>query len=128
MLCFDKTGTLTMDKMVLKGVVGSPTAPPKGDGDDDLVKTQFTLSSMLQAEIPQPVVLVPNDVIAEIDDIPSLKTITVITDPAAVGCAEITLVVMAACQSLLIVPETGSVMGDPLEMATMESSGFQLIR
>ena len=117
-----------MDKMVLKGVVGSPTATSKGNQGDDLVQTQSTLSSMLQNEISQPLVLVPAEVIAEIDEIPSLKVITVITDPTAVGCAEITLVVMAACQSLLIVPETGSMMGDPLETATMESSGFQLIR
>jgi hypothetical protein len=121
-----------MDKMVLKGVVGPPSAPSKDlskeGGEEDLVQTQFTLSSMLQENVPEPAVQDPADVIAEIEEIPSLKTITVITDPAAVGCAEITLVVMAACQSLLIVPETGSVMGDPLETATMESSGFQLIR
>lgn len=117
-----------MDKMVLKGVVGSPTAVPKGDSDADVVQTQLTLSSMLQEEISSTEVQVPVDILKEIEEIPSLKTITVITDPAAIGCAEITLVVMAACQSLLIVPETGSVMGDPLETATMESSGFQLIR
>lgn len=119
-----------MDKMVLKGVVGSPTAVSKGDSDADLVQTQtqLTLSSMLQEEISPPVVLVSADILNEIEEIPSSKTITTITDPAAIGCAEITLVVMAACQSLLIVPETGSVMGDPLETATMESSGFQLIR
>jgi hypothetical protein len=121
-----------MDKMVLKGVVGSPSAPSKDllkeGGEEDLVQTQFTLSSMLQENVPEPAVQDPADVIAEIEEVPSSKTITVITDPSAVGCAEITLVVMAACQSLLIVPETGSVMGDPLETATMESSGFQLIR
>ena len=116
-LCFDKTGTLTVDKMVLKGVVGCPAAACETEGC-------ATLSSLLSATAPVSPVPTPSD----IDEVPSSRTITAISDPTAATCAEISLCIMASCHSLLVTPETGAIAGDPLEIVTIESSGFQFIR
>lgn len=104
-LCFDKTGTLTMDKMVLKGVVG-PIDPVIG-----------SLSNLLSDD--NKTTALPSH--GEKDN----SAISVISDPLT--CSEVTLSIMAACHSLLVAPETGAIVGDPLEITTMESSGFQFI-
>ena len=126
-LCFDKTGTLTMDKMVLKGVVGSPEV------GGELEEVNHSMSALLSR--PNSVAsTAPNssanrnnsNVVDEV--LSSTKAIITITEPSSSTCAEICISIMAACHSLLVTPETGAVVGDPLETATMDSSGFQFIR
>lgn len=126
-LCFDKTGTLTMDKMVLKGVVGSPEV------GGELEEVNHSMSALLSR--PNSVAsTAPNssanrnnsNVVDEV--LSSTKAIITITEPSSSTCAEISISIMAACHSLLVTPETGAVVGDPLETATMDSSGFQFIR
>ena len=141
-LCFDKTGTLTMDKMVLKGVVGvglsdgvniekkEKATDSEKEGEkgvvNGVVETAQTLSYLLASTKSDVTVSSISD--TNTDDIPSSKIITTIIDPSTSACPEITLCVMAACHSLMVAPESGAVVGDPLEIATMESSGFQFIR
>ena len=98
--------------MVLKGVVGSPEVGAEGE------EQFYTMSALLSSKLS------PRN---DIEDVPS-RVITAITDPTTPACAEITLAIMGACHSLLVAPETGAVVGDPLETATMDSSGFQFVR
>lgn len=120
-LCFDKTGTLTMDKMVLKGVVGSP------ESSGETEEQQYSISALLAVQESGVLVSLPSKG-SDNEEVPSTKAITVITEPSSPACAEISLSIMAACHSLLVAPESGVIVGDPLETATMDSSGFQFIR
>lgn len=129
-----------MDKMVLKGVVGVGLS----DGANSEKKEKVT-DSEKEGEKGGVSVMDPTQTLSYVltstkadvtssitdsntDDIPSTRTITTIIDPSTPACPEITLCVMAACHSLMVAPESGAVVGDPLEIATMESSGFQFIR
>jgi cation-transporting ATPase 13A1 len=111
-LCFDKTGTLTMDKMVLKGVVGSL----ESSGEVGCV----SLSALFSTDIT-------DSTSVEIDERTQSRIITSITDPLSPSCSDITRSIMAACHSLLVTLETGAILGDPLEIATMECSGYQFV-
>ena len=133
-LCFDKTGTLTMDKMVLKGVVGSPESRGQLDEQDYSISSLLSLQGSVSSTVYRSANNNKdnndnNDIDNGIEEIPSLaRAITTITDPSTPTCAEISLSIMAACHSLIVAPETGATVGDPLETATMDSSGFQFIR
>lgn len=133
-LCFDKTGTLTMDKMVLKGVVGSPESRGQLDEQDYSISSLLSLQGSVSSTVYRSANNNKdnndnNDIDNGIEEIPSLaRAITTITDPSTPTCAEISLSIMAACHSLIVAPETGATVGDPLETATMDSSGFHFIR
>ena len=115
-----------MDKMVLKGVVGSPESRGQLDEQDYSISALLSLQGTMSS-ISYCVGNNSND--DGIEDVPSLAmAITTITEPTSQTCAEISLSIMASCHSLIVAPETGATVGDPLETATMESSGFQFIR
>jgi cation-transporting ATPase 13A1 len=99
-LCFDKTGTLTKDKMILKGVVSARHV--------DLFSTAATKGNDEQDEV----------------------TFETVADPSAEDSPAVVSAIMASCHSLVLQQPGQEVLGrpnylgDPLEVATMMSSGF----
>lgn len=96
-LCFDKTGTLTKDKMVLKGAVIGPAASTDNTSSSD-----------------------------------AGDAVTEVVKPSE--CSDTLVSAMGACHSLMISKKGGvgaaqvvAILGDPLEKATMEASGFQFV-
>jgi len=106
-LCFDKTGTLTQDKMFLKGVVIAAH-----------MKVQDSETSL-------PLIFRENGSLST-NDSTITKEMTV--DPVSITQASVLVsAAMASCHSLILKDATNSAsfVGDPLEIVTLESTGFQ---
>lgn len=105
-LCFDKTGTLTQDKMFLKGVV---IASHMKAQDSETSLGQIFQDNGSLAPTTGPVV-------------------DMVIDPVSVTNASILVsTAMASCHSLILKDATNSAsfVGDPLEIVTLEATGFQ---
>jgi cation-transporting ATPase 13A1 len=107
-LCFDKTGTLTKDKMILKGIVGAQEVNP--------------ISMKLTSTSSSPTLAPLSDDNGGIDELPSSLVLSTIDSP--LSCPNIVTCIMGSCHSLMI-SKNGNAIGDPLEIATLQSSGFQ---
>lgn len=103
-ICFDKTGTITKDKMILRGV-SLPLRAHAAISLPDIVNNVNTSHNM-----------------STFNEETSDSTPTDIMQPAV--CCDIVRCVMAACHSLFI--SNGKILGDPMEVAAMEASGFKL--
>jgi len=131
-LCFDKTGTLTQDQMYLRGVVAGQTP------------VAF-LSSLAGSITKKRVSAVVDDTTKsaadgadEGDEIPvattsssssstavgttKTKTSAVVAVDEPADSADLVVSVMASCHALF--QSNGQIQGDPMEVATMETTNF----
>jgi cation-transporting ATPase 13A1 len=97
-LCFDKTGTLTKDQMLLKGVVAPQNCSVAARGQTDEATMAGDTSAASQC-------------ITKVEN--------------AGTTPEIVRVIMGGCHSLVF--SKGKLLGDPLELVTLEASGFSMV-
>lgn len=109
-LCFDKTGTLTRDEMIFCGIVGAQYAPRVFSTNDNNSTVSMKATEALSEEVAQ----VCMDVVKSCD----------IDRPQS--CPDIILCIMASCNALHE-NQTREIVGDPLEIATFNASGFRVI-
>lgn len=116
-LCFDKTGTLTMDKMVLKGIIIS-----KNELNENKMSMSYLLKNGSSANNNTNNVNNPNNNDKKTNNIDTIDNnintttatitinstiISIITESTSELCSDISLSIMSACHSLLVVPDTG---------------------
>lgn len=128
-LCFDKTGTLTTDKLLLKGIVSPIMEPEDGATTTSDGQPLFSFKNFANN--------VPYVIKASGSSSNGDGSCGSAVDLAAEGgttiyapesCSDITLSIMSSCHSIMDLSSVGKgIVGDPMELVTLEHSGFSIM-